>query len=172
MIRLAKPEDIAAVAEIYDEIHTQEAQGSMTIGWIPGVYPTETTSEAALRRGDLYVYEEEGKILASAVINQVQVDVYAKGSWKYPAEDREVLVLHTLTVSPAAGKKGIGKSFVAFYEQCARDCGCSVLRMDTNARNKVARSFYQKLGYREAGIVPCTFNGIPNVDLVLLEKKL
>ncbi len=172
MIRLAKPEDIAAVAEIYDEIHAQEARGSMTIGWIPSVYPTEVTAADALRRGDLYVYEEEGKILASAVINQMQVDVYADGSWYYPADDREILVLHTLTVSPGAGKKGIGKQFVSFYEQCASDSGCTVLRMDTNARNLVARGFYRKLGYREAGIVPCTFNGIPDVDLVLLEKKL
>jgi len=31
---------------------------------------------------------------------------------------------------------------------------------------------YKRLGYREAGIVPCVFNGIPDVMLVCLEKKL
>lgn len=41
-----------------------------------------------------------------------------------------------------------------------------------NARNTVARSFYRKLGYREIAVVPVTFNGIPGVDLVLLEKYL
>ena len=44
--------------------------------------------------------------------------------------------------------------------------------MDTNAINAAARAMYAKLGYREADIVPCVFNGIPNVNLVLLEKKL
>ena len=44
--------------------------------------------------------------------------------------------------------------------------------MDTNAINRRARALYHKLGYREAGIVPTTFNGIPGVDLVLLEKAL
>jgi hypothetical protein len=38
--------------------------------------------------------------------------------------------------------------------------------------NKAARTMYQKLGYKEIGIVPTTFNGIPGVDLVLLEKNL
>lgn len=54
----------------------------------------------------------------------------------------------------------------------ARENGCTVLQMDTNAKNAAARRLYQKLGYAEPDIVPCTFNGIPNVRLVLLEKKL
>ena len=44
--------------------------------------------------------------------------------------------------------------------------------MDTNARNLTARQLYAKLGYREIAIVPTVFNGIPGVDLVLLEKHL
>ena len=31
---------------------------------------------------------------------------------------------------------------------------------------------YKKLGYKEIGIVPTEFNGIPDVQLVLLEKHL
>ena len=50
--------------------------------------------------------------------------------------------------------------------------GCPELRMDTNARNAVARGLYKKLGYKEIGIVPTEFNGIPDVQLVLLEKHL
>ena len=44
-------------------------------------------------------------------------------------------------------------------------------RIDTNARNTAARAMYRKLGYKEIGTVPTTFNGIPGVDLVLLEKN-
>ena len=54
----------------------------------------------------------------------------------------------------------------------ARENGCTVQRMDTNAKNAAARRLYQKLGYAELDIVPCIFNGIPNAQLVLLEKKL
>lgn len=161
-----------AIVDIYELIHEQEQKKQVQIGWIPGVYPVEATAQAALSRGDLFVYEEEGVILASAIINKIQVDCYADGEWLYDTEDAKIMVLHTLVVSPAVSKRGIGRSFVAFYESYAKECGCDVLRMDTNAINVVARDLYRKLGYREAGIVSCDFNGIPNIQLVLLEKKI
>ena len=46
--------------------------------------------------------------------------------------------------------------------------GCPELRMDTNARNVAARGLYKKLGYKEIGIVPTEFNGIPDVQLVFI----
>lgn len=120
----------------------------------------------------IFVYEENGTVLASAIINQSQVYAYKEGDWQYPAPTGQVMVLHTLTVSPAAGKRGIGISFVAFYENQAASRSCPYLRMDTNAINTRARALYKSLGYREIRIIPCTFNGIPDITLILLEKKL
>lgn len=60
---------------------------------------------------------------ASGIINQRQVDVYADGNWLYPAEDREVMVLHTLTVDPDLSGRGIGRAFAQFYEDCAKAGG-------------------------------------------------
>lgn len=170
--RKATETDIKAIAEIYDQIHTIEETGQATIGWIRGVYPTEETAKASLARGDLFVGEEGGTIFGAAIINQIQVDSYAGGNWEYPAKDNEVMVLHTLVISPNAGRKGCGKAFVKFYEDYALSQNCPYLRMDTNARNLRARAMYKKLGYWEIGIVPCEFNGIAGVQLVLLEKKL
>lgn len=172
MIRKATIRDIPAVAAIYEAIHTEEEAGRTTTGWIRGVYPTQKTAEAALELGDLYVLEENGEILAAARLNREQVDVYADVPWLYSAGEDQVFVLHTLVVSPGASGRGCGSRFVAFYEELARSMGCSVLRMDTNERNVIARRMYKKLGYREAGIAPCVFNGIPGVGLVCLEKRL
>ncbi|MBQ0005716.1 MAG: GNAT family N-acetyltransferase, partial [Clostridiales bacterium] len=80
-------------------------------------------------------------------------------------------VLHTLVIDPAAARKGYATQFVDFYENYAREQGAPYLRMDTNERNTRARALYRKLGYEEIGIVPCVFNGIEGVQLVLLEKK-
>lgn len=173
MFRKATANDIDAVAEIYAHIHEQEALGNTTTGWLADIYPVEATARTAVGRGDLYVYEGEGgKIEASAIINRTQVDSYAAGHWRYPARDDEVMVLHTLVVEPSAGGRGLGPAFVGFYEQYAREARCPYLRIDTNARNARARAMYAKLGFKEIDIVPCVFNGIPNVNLVLLEKKI
>lgn len=170
--RRANASDLDAVTAIYDRIHAQEDAGGVTIGWVTGVYPTRLDAELALDRNDLYVCETEGRVAASGILNQKQVDVYAEGRWAYPAEDSAVFVLHTLTVDSDLSGRGIGSAFVRFYEDTARELGCTVLRMDTNEKNTAARRLYARLGYREADIVPCAFNSIPNVRLVLLEKKL
>ena len=116
--------------------------------------------------------EENGQVLGVAIINQAQVDVYKQGRWMRSVPDCAVCVLHTLVISPDAAGKGYGRSFVRFYEDLARQAGCSELRLDTNARNTAARALYKKLGYQEIGIVPTVFNGIPDVQLLLIEKTL
>lgn len=170
--RKAAAADLDAVAAIYDAVISEEEAGRAVIGWKRGTYPVRATAEAALARSDLYVAETDGKITASAILNQLQVDVYAGAPWEHDAPEEEIFVMHTLVVDPAAGRHGLGQAFEAFYERCAREHGCRYLRIDTNVRNTRARALYRKLGYREIGVVPCTFNGLEDVQLVLLEKAL
>lgn len=170
--RKAGTDDICAIERIYDHTHDAEEAGNTTTGWQRGIYPTVKTAEASLDRGDMYVAEIDGKVVATGIINQEQVDVYADCDWKYKAPDDKVCVLHTLAVDPDTRGLGLGKKFVQFYEDLAREQGCEVLRIDTNERNTAARAMYKKLGYEETDIVPTVFNGIKGVNLVLMEKKL
>ena len=170
--RKATLQDVPAIAQIYSDIHTQQEEGLITVGWIRDVYPTAHTAELSVQRGDMFVQEDNGVIVGAAIINQQQVDSYADGHWQHPAPEEEVMVLHTLVISPALARRGYGKDFVAFYEQYALENGCPYLRMDTNAHNTRARALYHSLDYNEIDIVPCVFNGIAGVQLVLLEKKL
>ncbi|MBQ1491387.1 MAG: GNAT family N-acetyltransferase [Blautia sp.] len=169
---MAHLEDLDAVAAIYGEIHTEIEEGRAVIGWKREIYPVRRTAEGAIEKGTLYLLLEEGVIRGSAIIDQVQLPAYAEGNWKYPAPKEQVLVLHTLAISPKAGGRGLGKAFMAFYEEEAKRRGCPYLRIDTNAKNQRARTMYDHLGYREAGIIPCNFQGLDGVDLVLLEKKI
>ncbi len=172
MIRKATKNDIDGISEIIDDIHTAEENGELTIGWMRDVYPTVKTAEDALVRGDIFVLEDENEIIGTAIINQIQVDTYAKAKWEYEVPDDEVMVLHTLMTSPKHSGKGCGRKFVEFYEKYAADNGCNYLRMDTNEKNLRARKMYSGMGYKEIGKEECKFNGIPGVYLILLEKKL
>ena len=170
--RKANKDDIDAIVLIYERSHDAEEAGFVTTGWLRGVYPVRTTAEAALQRGDLFVMEENNTIYGSALINRIQVDVYADAPWKYPVSDDKVCVLHTLVISPKVFGRGFGKQFVRFYEEYALDNELPELRLDTNASNAKARAMYAKLGYDEIAVVPTVFNGIPDVNLVLLEKNI
>ena len=158
--------------KVYSDVHDAEEGGRITTGWIRSIYPIRETAEAALERDDLFVLTEDGDVVGTAIINQIQVDVYNGAPWENETDDSDVCVLHTLAVSPFAGGKGYGKAFIRFYEEYAAERGCHELRIDTNARNKTARSMYKKAGYKEIDIVPTVFNGIPGIDLVLMEKKV
>ena len=172
-IRKAVLEDIPQVAAIYDHILTEEEGGRTTVGWIRGFYPTEQTALEALEAGTLFVLERGGVVAAAAKIDQNQAPAYAGALWQNPnIPQAQVMALHTLVVDPAFAGMGCGTQFVRFYESYALEQGCTCLRMDTNAANTAARQLYARLGYREVGIIPCLFNGIPNMELVCLEKVL
>lgn len=170
-IRKAVERDVESVAKIYEKIHLAEERGETVIGWKRGVYPEKSTAEAALLRGDLFVEEMKGSIVGTGILNQIQVDIYEKARWRYRVPDRQVMVMHTLVIDPDIKGQGLGRLFAEFYEAYAAEHGCHYLRMDTNARNVHARRFYKRLGYEEVDILPCTFNGIEGVNLVLLEKQ-
>ncbi len=170
-IRKATGTDIDAVSKIYALIHTEEEQGRTTTGWKRGVYPTRAVAEAAVRRDDLFVMEDEGHVVAAAIINHAQVDIYAGAPWQFDAPDERIMVLHTLVVDPRVKGRGLGRAFETFYERYALEHGCPYLRIDTNLRNTAARRLYAHLGYREIAVRPCSFNGLSDIDLVLLEKK-
>lgn len=173
IIRKGKINDISSVVKIFDKILSKEERGEITVGWVRGIYPTEQTALSSLSSDELFVMEYGGEVVGAARINQIQVPEYSLADWQYKnAQDDEIMVLHTLVIDPDHSSKGLGRKFVEFYEEYAKKQNCPYLRMDTNAKNTTARRLYQKLGYREVGIVPCDFNGIDDISLVCLEKKI
>jgi len=172
MIRMATEKDIPMIVRIYDKILELETAGQTHTGWRKGIYPTEETAMYALTKNEMFVFEEDGRILGAARINQEQGPEYARCQWKYDAPESEIMVIHTLVVDPDESGRGIGSKFISFYESFASNCSCRYLRLDTSAANAAARALYRKLGYTEQGVVSCVFNGIEDVKLVCLEKKL
>ena len=114
--RKACRDDLDAICRIYEKSHDAEEAGFSATGWLRGVYPVRSVAEAALGRGDMYVADADGRVVATGVINQIQVDVYYGCDWKFKAADEEVSVLHTLAVDPDERGGGIGPAFVRFWE--------------------------------------------------------
>ena len=172
MIRKAAWADLSAVMDIYRHILDREEAGLGCTGWLRGVYPTEQTARAALEAGELYVGECDDRVAAAARINHAQVPQYALCPWAFAAPPEQVLVLHTLVVEPSLSRRGLGAAFVAFFEDLARGLGCACVRLDTGVDNLPARAFYVRLGYREAGVIPCGVAGLEHLRMVCLEKRL
>lgn len=172
MIRKATPADLDAVLRLYEEMHDAQEAGLIRTNWKRGIYPSHVTALSALERDDLFVMEEDGRIIGSGIINQAQLGIYAGAAWRHAVPDEQVCVLHTMMISPAEFGKGHARAFLAFYERYALAHGCPELRIDTSEINTPARAMYRKHGYREIGVASQDLNGIPDVRLVMLEKYL
>ncbi len=159
MIRKATPEDVQGVALLYEKMLDYEEANIKYTSWQRGIYPTVDTARAGVTHGSLYILEEDGKILASAVLDKRQPPEYKKVEWSKSVKSTEALVIHTLCVDPKFSGSGIGSALVDFAKQLALDLGCLCLRLNTTDRNTPAASLYSKNGFTVADARPILLNG-------------
>lgn len=150
MLRQATDADLDQVEEGYRKhfLHEKE-HGAFTV-FQEGVYPTREDAENALSKGALYVYDEDGKILGSIIVDKDQPDEYEKIGWPSHAPAEKAMVIHLVMVCPDAAGKGIGSSLVKYAMERARQHSCEAVRLDTGAQNIPAASLYKKLGFQLA----------------------
>ncbi len=172
MIRRAVSTDTEAIVAGYEELLKHEMRYGGCSNWKLDVYPTRAVPEKQIPLGKMYVLEEDGQICASMVLNQVQAPEYAQIPWRYPAEDGEVMVIHTLCVPTSCAGRGYGSRMVAFAIERAQNCGCRVMRLDTFWKNEPAKMLYLKNGFSIAGYVDVLHEGLIPEKLVCLERVL
>lgn len=143
--------DTGAIYRCYCELLYYEAENGANTVWKKGVYPTENTALEAIEAGSMYVFEENGEILASVIIDGRQPAEYGGVSWTCAAAEDEVFVIHTLCVSPRAAGRGVGTAAVRFAAEMGRQNSKKTVRLDTGVRNLPAVRLYEKLGFHRAG---------------------
>jgi ribosomal-protein-alanine N-acetyltransferase len=89
------------------------------------------------------------------------------GIMKYREDDAHLFLL---AVDPARRRRGLGSALLAWLESSASTAGIGFIRVETRGENLVARSFYDRLGYRETGLIKGYYQGAE--DAVCLEKRL
>lgn len=159
MIRKASKADLDQIEQGYQEHFAHErAHGAFTV-FQEGIYPTRADAEHALQRDSLYVYEADGTIAGSMILDQVQPDEYAQiDGFRNLSADR-VMVLHLLMVRPAMSGKGIAAQLVAHAITLAKSKQCRALRLDTGTQNIPAVSLYQKMGFEIKAHAPMQVGG-------------
>jgi ribosomal-protein-alanine N-acetyltransferase len=66
--------------------------------------------------------------------------------------------LALLAVQAGYQRRGIGRQLVEWLEASARTAGIFSIRLELRASNDAARYFYERLGYREAGVKPAYYD--------------
>ena len=173
MFRLATQADLPQIEKIYDEVLAQdEGRPASDTNWQRGKYPTVAHARAALEAGTLYVAEEGGEVYGCVNLNGVQPPEYAQVAWSVEALPREVMVIHTLCISPGWAGRGKARELVDFCEAEARRMGKKTIRLDTYVGNRPANALYRRLGYTPVGQREFLFQGIIRELLNCYDKEL
>lgn len=172
MIEKGNKSDIEEVYKSYLELFKYEKVYTNHSNWVKGVYPSRETAQHAYDQQSLYVLKENGHICGSMILNEIQPNEYDEINWKYDAKDSQVLVLHTLCISPTCKGKGYGKQFIEYALGYARKNNYKVIRLDTWLGNKPACSLYEKMGFKVAGKGRMVLQGVIEEEQIYFEKEV
>lgn len=173
MIRKAVLDDIEWIEDTYNEHFIHEIEhGAFTV-FKKGIYPTRKDAEKAINDGTLYVYEENGNIAGSIIVDSVQPGEYKQIRWGKTLRSDEVMVIHLLLVRPSMAGKGVASSLVKYAAELAKNHSCKALRLDTGGQNIPAVSLYKKLGFQVIAAASMKVgNVIEHRGHLFLEKEL
>ena len=159
MVRKATQHDISAIAALYDAVIDYQNANGGYMSWIKGVYPTKKTADDALTLDKLYVFDSNGKIAGSVILDCIQGADYELLNWQTKYDTREALVIHTLCVAPDFMGMGIASEMLTFAKELARELNCASIRLATNSKNSGAISLYEKNGFSIVGYEKALLDG-------------
>jgi [ribosomal protein S18]-alanine N-acetyltransferase len=89
------------------------------------------------------------------------------GIMKYREDDAHLLLL---AVDPTRQRRGLGSTLVSWLERTAIVAGITFIRVEARDGNLPARSLYDRLGFRETGLIKGYYLGAEHA--VCFEKRL
>ena len=114
-------------------------------------YPDRTTIEADARLCEAFVATHEAGLVGYVALGACQDPEYAELPWEFAAGP--TVVIHRLMVDPEYQGRGFAKVLMSFAEKHALTSGYRTVRLDAFVGNPRALHLYERLGYREAGMI-------------------
>lgn len=149
MIRKARRTDIASILNMTTRCSNHMISNGI-YQW-NAQYPNKTTFENDLKRNELYVLENENKIMGCIVISNLMDAEYTAVSWLTPNSNN--LYIHRLAVLPRHQGKGYAQQLMGFAETFALEHHYASIRLDTFSQNTRNQIFYELRGYKRLGSI-------------------
>lgn len=133
--------------------------------------PGRSDVEADLELGTSYVYEIDGDIAATAMLNDYDADYEKYNELWTPCE--KYLVAHRVATLEKYRSQGIGRKFMTAIVDFARDENVDYVRIDTHHDNKIMRKFLVSFGFSELGDIELSMkNNLDDTARVAYEYKV
>jgi len=108
-------------------------------------YPSKKFFNNDIKKNNLYLIENNQRIIGCVMKSRVESLVYKNVNWK--TENKKNLYVHRLAVDPKYQGRGFGIKLMDFIEEYALKKDFLSIRLDTFSKNKRNIKFYKARGY-------------------------
>lgn len=140
--------DIDELEALYDDLNDYLKSGTNYPGWAKGIYPIRDTAASGIQNNNLFVYKINSEVAGSIILNHEPETAYAQATWGIEADYNDIIVIHTLVVSPKYMKHGVGNKLMGFARTYSIEQGIKTIRLDVSIHNTPAIALYEKSGYK------------------------
>ena len=146
-VRLATKKDLKKIDLLFEKIDDKLLENKI-LQW-DEYYPREKYFEFCVTKEEVYILEDNGIIIGTAILNEEIFDEWQNIKWKYPT--RKPLVIHSFAIEPAFQGKGYEKALYDFCEEFAIKKGCETIRLDILPENPQSIYFWELRGFEKSG---------------------
>ncbi|MDX1761644.1 MAG: GNAT family N-acetyltransferase [Christiangramia sp.] len=112
-------------------------------------YPSTEKLKNDILLGELFILEENKRILGIIVITETMDEEYIPIKWISKTDDN--LYIHRLATHPEVWGKGYAQKLMDFAESKAQNGNYESIRLDTFSQNPRNQKFYETRGYQRLG---------------------
>ena len=160
MFRQALTNDKEKIIAFYDVAIEANNKAEINLRWKKDVHPSHRLLCSSVENGELFLWEENGEILAACIMNDFYNESYEKISWGIKASKKELGIIHVLAVAPQSLRKGIGEKLLTELINYAKSTTIKSIRLDVFKVNVPAIKLYEKVGFKCMGE---TVMFVPNI---------
>lgn len=164
--------DIDRISNFYQYV-CENTKNMKRLGkWIYGLHPTKEQTEAYIKSGFMYFFEENGEILGAVAITPFQETEYQEIEWQIVCHNNEVSAVHLLAVNPDYQGCGIARNIMRNAIDIAKNNNSKAVRLDALSCNAPAHRLYQSIGFEKIGICNLYTDNVGNAEFYLFELLL
>ncbi|WP_314023745.1 GNAT family N-acetyltransferase [Gemella sanguinis] len=169
MLRKAKSTEIEKVMSVIEDgVKFLKQQGINQ--WQHGS-PGRSDVENDIKQEASYVYELDGEIVATAMLNTYDADYE-----KYPTiwtKCSNYLVIHRLAIKKEYRSQGVGHKFMNDIILFAKENSVEYIRIDTHKDNVIMRKYLSKNSFKELGKIKLSMkNSLDDKERIAYELKI
>lgn len=158
-LRKAEIEESVKILQFYQNVIDSIEFSEFKPKWSRN-YPDLEFIETSIANGELYVYNENERIISCVVLNNRFNPEYEGIDWTSNAKSDEITIIHTFAVDSDFSGRGIGKEIFNQIKKIAIENNHKSIRLDIIDGNIGAQRIFEAFGFEYVDTIEVFHNAV------------